>query len=357
MIGKVIKIHSDFYYVKIEKDNSIIECKLREKLKKEKAEIFAGDLVEIEKASKDSNQAAIIKVFTRNNYLPRPSIANIDQAVIVAALSHLEFNFIQLNRYLCQAKLFNIPAIICINKADLNETLNFKEKIIDIYANMGHKVIFTSALTGLGIDELEKNLESKISVLSGMSGVGKSSLLNKINPALKLKTKDVSVKTGKGTHSTRHVEILEINTSGGNILQIADTPGFSCLKFDTLMPTVVEELFDDIKQFSEECYFSDCLHLEEENCNVLANIDKIDSARYESYKIFTKEALEYKEKVNKEGRKEEKKSKSIDTGSNEKKQLLKLNAQARKEARNTTKQKLNNISILDEVYYNQEDFD
>ena len=356
LIGKIIKIHSDFYYVELIEQNTILECKIREKLKKAKIEIFVGDLVRIEKtSSKESNQAAIVEVLSRNNYLPRPSIANVDQVLIVAALSQSKFDFEQLNRYLCQAKLYDIPAVICINKSDLDETLKFKQKILDIYTNIGYKVIFTSALTGFGIDELKKVLELKISVLSGMSGVGKTSLLNKIHPDLKFKTKEISVKTGKGTHSTRHVEIIGVPIKDGKILQIADTPGFSHLKFDTVMPAIINELFDEIKEFSSGCHFSDCLHLNEEGCNVLTNLNKIDSTRYESYKTFTQEAVEYKEKLRKEGHKEEKSSKSIDTGNKEMKQFVKLGTQARKKARNTEKQKI--ISILDEVYYNQEDFD
>ena len=392
LIGKIIKIHSDFYYVKVDceqrlkgggeepstetpfmasnqVENKIFECKIREKLKKEKIEIYVGDLVKIEEVLTDCkvrvlkqgnsflNQAAIIEVFPRNNYLPRPSISNVDQVIIVAALAQSELDFGQLNRYLCQAKLYDIPAVICINKSDLNETLKFKQKILDIYENIGYKIVFTSALTGLGVEELKNILESKVSVLSGMSGVGKTSLLNKIHPDLKLKTKEISLKTGKGTHSTRHVEILEIPCENGKTLQVADTPGFSYLRFDTVMPSIINELFDEIKELSSACSFSDCLHLTEDGCNVLANLNQIDSARYESYKVFTQEAIEYKEKIRKEGHKEEKSSKSIDTGSKETKQMVKLNTQARKKARNTEKQKMNLISILDEVYYNQEEFD
>jgi len=355
LIGKIIKIHSDFYYVCIE--NKIFECKIREKLKKEKTEIFVGDLVRIETEISNINQAAIVEVLPRTNYLPRPSIANVDQVIIVAALAQSKFDFGQLNRYLCQAKLYDIPAVICINKSDLEKTLKFKQKIIDIYENLGHKVVFTSALTGLGVEELKKIFESKVSVLSGMSGVGKTSLLNKIHPDLKLKTKEISSKTGRGTHSTRHVEIMEIHTEKGETLNVADTPGFSCLRFDTIIPTVINELFDEIKELSSGCNFSDCLHINEEGCNVLANLSTIDSTRYESYKVFIQEAVEYKEKIRKEGHKEEKSSKSIDTGSKEIKQFVKLNTQARKTARNTEKQKINLVSILDEVYYNQEDFD
>ncbi len=328
MIGKIIKIHSDFYYVQIEKENKLFECKIREKLKKEKKDIF----------------------------VPRPSIANIDQIVIVAAAAQSMFDFIQLNRYLCQAKLYDVPAIICINKSDLEETLKFKSQILNIYKNLEINVVFTSALNGFGIDELKNLLESKISVLCGMSGVGKTSLLNKIHPDLNLRTKEVSPKTGKGTHTTRHVEILSAPFNEGKIIQVADTPGFSNLKFDTVMPSVINELFDEIQEFSKGCNYSDCLHINEEGCNVLSNREKIDLTRYESYIKFIQEALEYKTKIRKEGHKEEKSSKSLHAGGKEMKHFIKLSTKARKKARNTEKQKMNSISILDEVYYNQKDF-
>lgn len=355
MIGKIIKIHSDFYYVRIKKENIIFECKIREKLKKEKTEIFVGDTVKMEKIPSGSNQGAITEILPRKNHLPRPSIANVDQVIVVAALSQSKLDFIQLNRYLCQAKLYDIPAVICINKSDLDETIKFKPKILDIYANLGYKIIFTSALTGFGINELTDALQSKVSVLSGMSGVGKTSLLNRIHPDLKLKTKDISAKTGKGTHTTRHVEILEIKAD--KTLQVADTPGFSYLKFDTVIPSVINELFDEIKELSTGCNYSDCLHITEDGCNILASHSKIDSTRYESYKAFVQEAVEYKEKIRKEGHKEEKSSKSIDKGNKELKHLVKINAQARKKGRNTEKQKMKQVSILDEVYYNQDEFD
>jgi ribosome biogenesis GTPase len=338
--GKIVKIHSDFYYVKTD-EHTIVECKIREKLKKEKTEIFVGDFVNVEEDS-----AAITKVFERKNSLPRPSIANIDQIAVVAALTQPELDFIQLNRYLCQAKLYNIPAIICINKSDLETKENIKELITEIYPPMGYKVIFTSALTGEGVDDLRQAFQYKLTVLSGMSGVGKTSLLNNIHPDLRLKTKETSQKTGKGTHTTRHVEILEIQG-----LQIADTPGFSYLRFDTLLPAEITNLFEEISKYAQECHFSDCLHLTEEGCNVLEHLDNIAPSRYESYKIFVQEAQEYKERLYNEGHKKENFYKSVDKGSNKTKQLVKIGTRARKKARNTERQKFSNISVdKDELY-------
>jgi len=350
--GKIIKIHSDFYYVLAEKQ--LFECKIREKLKKGRQEIFVGDEAEIETLQENLTQGVITKIFPRANYLPRPSIANVDLIIVVGAVSSSQFDFNQLNRYLCQAKLFNVPAIICINKSDLPETEEYKEKILEVYEKLKCKVVFTSALTGDGIENLIKLIRGKVSVLSGMSGVGKTSLLNKIHPELKLRTKQVSEKTGKGTHTTRHVEIMTIPHKS-KPLQIADTPGFSHLRFDTVLPAKINELFDEIKKLSDKCKFSDCTHLSEEGCNVIANLEKISPERYESYKNFLAESFEYKEKLKKEGHKEEKSSKTIHKGKENTKQMVKLSTNARKKSRNTEKQKMNVVSILDEIYYNQDD--
>lgn len=316
--AKVIKRHSDFIYVK--SGDVLLECKIRERLKKEKIEILVGDNVKIEEINPESNQAVITELLARNNFIARPSIANIDQVVIITSLFEPELDFIQLNRFLCLAKLSNIPAVICINKIDINSNTEKIAKISSIYEPLGYKVIYTSALAGIGLDELKKALSNKISVFSGISGVGKSSLLNKLCPDLFLKTKDISAKSKRGIHTTRHVELLSID----EFCFVADTPGFSYLKFDNIMPTEINRLFEEIKTLSEECYFSDCLHLQEKNCNVLNNFDKIDKSRYDSYKIFVAEAFEYKKKITFSGNKKEELIKFIDAPGRTKTKLMKL---------------------------------
>jgi len=353
LIGDIIKIHSNFYYVRT--DGIIFECKIREKLKKEKAEVFVGDSVRLAEVNFDSNQAVITEVLERNNFIPRPSIANIDQIIIVAALFQPELDLIQLNRYLAHAKLYNIPAIICINKADIENKEEIKSQIISIYEPLGYKIVFTSAKTGMGIEEFKRVLEEKRSVLCGTSGVGKSSLLNKLHPGLSLKTKQVSAKTLRGTHATRHIELLDIPLDENKMAVVADTPGFSYLKFDNVFPDVINGLFEEIKNLSQDCYFSDCLHLSEDGCNILVNIDKIAPSRYESYRIFVNEALEYKEKITYSGHKVEERFKTLDTRNKSKVKIVKINTQAREQSRKTQKQKMNLISILDNTYYNNEE--
>jgi ribosome biogenesis GTPase len=327
LIGNIVKIHSNFYYAAVE--GKIVECKIREKLKKEKIEIYVGDNVLLEDVNYESGQAVITEILERRNFIPRPAIANIDQVIIIAAINQPPFNFTQLDRYLANIRLYNLPVVICINKSDLDDEKNLKSQIISVYEPVGYRIIFTSALAGTGIEDLKNVLSSKRSVLAGTSGVGKSSLLNKLNPELKLKTSPVSAKTLRGIHSTRHVEILNLQLDNDKIAQVADTPGFSHLKFDNIMPDKVKDLFPEIAELSSGCYYSDCLHLEEDGCNILVNINKIALSRYESYKVFVKEAMEFKRKITFSGQKEEKRIKTLDTKDKEKVRIIKLGAKSR----------------------------
>lgn len=353
MIGSVVKIHSNFYYVLL--GDNILECKIREKLKKEKANVYVGDSVTLEDINSESNQAVITEILPRKNFIPRPSIANIDQVVVIAALDQPPLDFTQLDRYLTSIKFHKIDTIICINKSDLDDARNLKDQITSVYEPLGYKVVFTSALTGQGLEELKDVFDSKRTVLAGTSGVGKSSLLNKLNPGLNLKTNPVSVKTSRGTHSTRHVELLDIHLGNERNALIADTPGFSHLRFDNIMPDKLNDLFPEIADLSQDCYYSNCLHLEEDGCNVLVNINNIALSRYESYKAFVKEALEFKKKVTFSGQKEEKRIKTIDTKDKEKVRIVKLGTKSREASRKMQKQKLGFISSLDDAYYNEEE--
>lgn len=320
--GQIYKIHSDFYYAA--SDEEIFECKIREVLKKQKEKILVGDYVEFENGH-------ITKILPRKNYIKRPSVANIDQIIIVSALKEPDLDLHQLNRYIALAKYYNIPTVLCFNKEDLKWDKHIKSDIKKIYEKLGYKTVYTSATEHCGIKAFEKVLEGKISVLCGNSGVGKSSLINAINPDLKLRTKQVSEKTQRGTHTTRHCEIININ----NTSRIVDTPGFSNIKFDFILPADVDLLFEEIAQYRDECKYSDCLHINEDGCSVLANIDKIDKTRYESYLAFVEEAKEYKEKIKYEGKKEEYSKKIVHNRT-----MAKISTRKRQSARNTLKQNI-----------------
>lgn len=322
MEGQIYKIHSDFYYV----DSGVnsFECKIREVLKKQRERILVGDFVEFE-------DGVIKHILPRKNFIKRPSVANIDQIIIVSALKEPDLDLHQLNRYIALAKYYNVPTVLCFNKEDLKWDKHLSNKIKHIYEKLGYKIVYTSATEHKGIKAFEKVLAGKTSVLCGNSGVGKSSLVNAINPHLNLKTKQVSEKTQRGTHTTRHCEIIKIN----NTSRLVDTPGFSNVKFDFILPADVDLLFDDIAQFRDDCKYSDCLHINEDKCGVLANINKIDATRYESYLTFIDEAKEYKERIKYEGKKQEFAKKVV-----HKKQIAKISEKKRQSARNTLKQQI-----------------
>lgn len=320
--GQIYKIHSDFYYVVA--GSETFECKIREVLKKQKEKILVGDFVEFENGH-------ITKVLPRKNFIKRPSVANIDQVIIVSALKEPDLDLHQLNRYIALAKYFDIPAVLCFNKEDLKWDKHLKDKIKKIYEPLGYKIAYTSATEHKGIKAFEKILEGRTSVLCGNSGVGKSSLINAINPDLHLKTKRVSEKTRRGTHTTRHSEIININDNS----RIVDTPGFSNVRFNFILPADVDLLFSDIALYRDECKYSDCLHINEDGCNVLDNINKIDPSRYESYLEFINEAKEYKDKIKFEGNKEEHTKKVVHNRT-----FAKISGKKRLSARNTQKQKI-----------------
>ena len=236
--GQILKIHSDFYYVNFQ--NEIYECKVREVLKKQKVKILVGDFVQCGEVNPSRKTGVIEKILPRKNFLTRPSVANVEQVIIVSSIKEPDLDFGQLNRYICFAKYHKIKTKLCFNKNDLSEDDSVIEKIFQIYEPLGFDIVFTSALEKLGIEDFVELLGSKTTVFAGNSGVGKSSLINAICPGLNIKTKEVSEKTSRGTHTTRHCEIIEIK-HGRKPIKIIDTPGFSNVKFDFLMPNDVDE--------------------------------------------------------------------------------------------------------------------
>ena len=220
--GQIYKIHSDFYYVN--SNGEEYECKIREVLKKQKQKIFVGDFVEFK-------DGAIEKILPRKNFITRPTVANVDRVIIISAVKEPELSFTQLNRYISFAKYHNLETVLCFNKNDLSNDDKTIEKVFSIYQPLGYDILFTSALEGFGIEEFKEILSGKTSVLCGSSGVGKSSLINAVCPNLNLRTKEISEKTQRGTHTTRHCEIIPIDNNS----RIVDTPGFSNLKFDFLI--------------------------------------------------------------------------------------------------------------------------
>ena len=329
MQGQVYKIHSDFYYVE-NFQHERFTCKLRDVLKKQKIEINVGDFVEL---SEDLN--FISNRLPRNNSLDRPKASNIDLALVVESFKEPEFDFIQLNRYLTYLKYYNIQAAICINKEDLESNFSEKsEKIKNIYSSLGYKTFFISAKNNIGTVEVKKYIKNKTIMLCGLSGVGKTTLINSIIPDFCARVSEVSSKTMRGRHTTRHVELVKYNG-----FKILDTPGFSCLKFDFIMPQDLIKYFDDLRKYGP-CKYSNCLHEKNQKgaCSILDNLDKIESTRYESYLLFLEEAKQYKEKISKKSIKTETCHKN--SGS---RIYTKISKRNRAVARNVQKQKLEDV--------------
>ena len=322
MIGQVFKIHSDFYYVSCE--NMVYECKIREVLKKQAQKILVGDFVEFDNGH-------ITSIQPRRNYIPRPAVANVDQVVIVSAVKEPELDFLQLDRYIAFAEYYGLKVTLCFNKNDLSSDDSLIEKVFSIYEPLGYDIIFTSALEGFEIDAFSEILKGRISVLCGLSGVGKSSLINSLNPEFDLRTKTVSEKTLRGTHTTRHCEIMTISDD----IKIIDTPGFSNLKFDFLLPTDVGKLFREFRPYLNTCKYQDCLHIHEDECSILERLEDFSQERYNSYKAFVEEAKEYKEKVKYQGNKTETRHKQTHN-----KTAVKISAAKRQGSRRTLKQDL-----------------
>ena len=287
------------------------------------------------------DNGVISKVLPKKNFIPRPALANIDQIVIVSALKAPNLDFHQLNRYISLAKYYKIPAVLCFNKEDLVPEQNIQYKILSIYANLGYKIVFTSALEKRGIDDFKKLLDGRISALCGNSGVGKSSLINTLNPNINLKTNPASSKLNRGTHTTRHCEIISLDENSA----VVDTPGFSNVKFDFLLPQDVDLLFDEMLPYRTHCKFKDCLHIKESGCGVLNQIDKIEPSRYESYLEFVSEAGAYKEKIKYNGKKEETGHKIKDD-----KIQTKISIKKRQASRNTRRQ-----NIYKEIEHNADE--
>lgn len=337
MQGQVFKIHSDFFYVNTKK--GILECKLREVLKKQKQNVLVGDFVALENITKNETQAFISNVLPRSNFINKPKVANITQAIIVSSLKEPDLDFEQLNRYIAQCEFYHIKPVLCFNKNDLIDEHEIIGKIESIYKPLGYELIFASALMNKGIKTLSSILKGNTSILCGLSGVGKSSIINMLSPDINIKTKQVSDKTKRGVHTTRHCEIMPIFDDSF----VVDTPGFSNLKFDFLMPNLVQDFFPEVKDLSEGCKFNNCLHKNEAGCNVLNNLDKIDDSRYKSYIQLVDEALEYKNKITYSGNKTESTVKETQN-----KMMTKISSKKRVSSRKINKQSIDKHFDQDE---------
>ena len=286
MNGIIIKGIGGFYYVKAADDN-VYECKARGVFRKMHITPMIGDKVEIEIKN---GKGSISEIKPRSIMLTRPPVANIDTFVLVVAAANPEPNLFLIDKMLINAEINGLKPIICINKTDLTRRTDL-EKIYAYYT-----VINVSAENNENIDELNSLIQNKVSAFSGLSGVGKSSLLNLITNQ-EMETGEISEKISRGRHTTRHVELLELQ-SGGFAL---DTPGFSSLEIEGIKAEELQDYFPEMAEAKNNCRFRGCSHINEPDCAVkeLLNSDKLAKSRYESYKDLydtLKQIKEWKKK-------------------------------------------------------------
>ena len=283
--GLIIKALSGFYYVEEEKTKRIYECRGRGVFRKQNLTPLVGDYVTFQV---EANEKGYINdIDTRKNELIRPMIANVDQVILVFSVKKPEFNQPLLDRFLAVIEASFIKPVIVLTKMDLlvNDSI---EPFIAYYEAIGYKIVKTSKFDKTSINNFCRLLDNKISVLAGQSGVGKSSLLNAINPNFELHTDQISLALGRGKHTTRHVELFK----AANGL-VADTPGFSSLDFQELEIDIelLAQAFTDFFKLSHECKFRGCLHVNEPKCAVKAKLkhNPIYDSRYQNYVNFHEE--------------------------------------------------------------------
>ncbi len=293
MQGKIIRGIGGFYYVhvvdSVQKEESIsglYECKAKGIFRNQNIKPLVGDNVEVEILDSEKKLGNIQKILPRQNALIRPAVANVDQAVVVFALSYPKPNLNLLDRFLLMMKTQGVPTVICFNKSDEQEE-DVIHQMIQEYRGSESAVLHTSTVTGDGLEEFRRLLLGKTTVLAGPSGVGKSSVMNVLFPDAKMEIGNISDKIKRGKHTTRHSELFSL----GGETYIMDTPGFTSLRLPSLEKEELKEYYPEFEQFKADCRFLGCVHINEPDCTVKQALEagKISRKRYENYKQFYEE--------------------------------------------------------------------
>ena len=286
MTGRILRSLSGFYDVQTQQ--GIITCRARGALRRGSTPL-TGDMVEI---SVEQGKGMVEKLLPRKNSFVRPAVANIDALVVFAANTNPVTEPFLIDRVAAIAGDQEVPLILCLNKCDIDPAVDLHR----IYRNAGFTVITASAETGEGVEELRRHIQGKLTAFTGNSGVGKSSMLNRLCPQLKLPVGEVSEKLGRGRHTTRHVQLYDL----GEETYVADTPGFSSFDTDQMEVILKENLqyaFPDFGDYIGKCQFHDCSHRKEPGCAVTKAVadGRIESSRYDSYLRLYKKASQIKE--------------------------------------------------------------
>ena len=291
MKGRIVKGIAGFYYVNTGSD-FVYECKAKGIFRKDGVKPLVGDDVDIEIIDEESGTGNITKILPRRNELIRPPVANVDQAVVLFAIVKPDPNYNVLDKFLIQMRRNNLPVVICFNKQDI-ASLEEQKELENAYEKCGYEVIFISVHEGVGIDKLCERLKGKTSVMAGPSGVGKSSLLNRLHPNADMETGELSKKIARGRNTTRHSEMFFISDLSDENVEtyIFDTPGFTSLALKDVSAEELSYYYPEFEPFEPECRFRGCSHIAEPDCgvkNALAR-GEISEVRYQNYKIIYEE--------------------------------------------------------------------
>ena len=288
MLGRILKGIAGFYYVET-KDALVYECKAKGIFRKTGIKPIVGDNVEIEIIDEDNRQGNLVDVLPRKNCLYRPPVANVDQAVILFAIVKPDPNYNLLDRFLIMLRQQNLPVIICFNKQDIATKEEAKE-LHDAYEKCGYHVLFISVKEDRGLDELKALLKGKTSTLAGPSGVGKSSLLNKLVPEARMETSELSRKIDRGKNTTRHSELFYVKELSDDSEEtfIIDTPGFTSLELREVTAETLMNYYPEFEPFEPQCRFGGCSHIAEPDCGVKSALEsgELSGVRYDNYKII-----------------------------------------------------------------------
>ena len=281
--GLIVKALSGFY--EVQTTQGVERCRARGLFRKEGITPLVGDRVRIE-------QQVVTEILPRKNSFLRPPVSNLDLLVVVAADTIPVTEPFLIDRVMAIAGNQNVPALLVVNKTDLADG----DRLVSSYQKAGIPVIATSAATGAGIEALRQAIAGKICAFTGNSGVGKSSILNALEPDFQLKVGEVSEKLGRGRHTTRHVELYTLSCGA----MVADTPGFSAFdteRMDLVLKENLQYAFSDFAPYLGNCQFNDCTHLHEPGCRIRQAVadGKIAESRYQSYVQLYEKAKEIRE--------------------------------------------------------------
>ena len=285
MQGKIVKGIAGFYYVHLA-GAGIYECKAKGVFRNRNIKPLVGDDVEFMVLDEKEGTGNIDAILPRKNKLIRPAVSNVDQAVVVFAVTEPLPNLNLLDRFLVMMERQEIPVIICFNKIDLSGGKEIEE-LRAIYGPAGYTLHFISTYEAAGLEKLHELIAGKTTVLAGPSGVGKSSITNFLQPEARMETGVVSEKIKRGKHTTRHSELFFVE----NGTYMMDTPGFSSMYIEDLEPNELKDYFPEFSEYEEECRFLGCIHVGEKVCGVKTAVadGKISRSRYDNYLLLYQE--------------------------------------------------------------------